>query len=406
MTEMLATNWPSPGDEYEHEAAIVGAESPHLHLLDPVIPEGAYEEDEDEQNDSYQDGVSLDSLTTFIRQAEIYPLLKAYEEVELAKAIERGDKSAKDRLVGSNVRLLISLADKYQGQGVQLTDLIQEGAFGLIRAAEKFDWRRGFKFSTYGTWWIKQALRRAVQNHSRDSRLPVDKNEILLSYKRTVDYLRQEDQREPKVDEVAYFMDIPVKKLQQLLIMDKQISLNAPVKNSEGEQEFGDMQADTRPSAQTESQAIQKLSELELIEMIKKCPQGITKLEYEVLQCRFGLGGSMSQSLEATGKELDLTTREVRGIERNALNKLRDKEQEQEPDFTEAVAQLKERARNSASNSQSKDDGGVATLQEYEERRAAGERFTLDQVPIDYWWTNGINGPVPRSGHEMLGKDF
>src|SRR5256712_11904160 len=194
--------------------------------------------------------MTTDSLQLFLNEAGRYPLLTAAEEVELAKAIERGDRAAKDRMVNSNLRLVVSIAKKYQGHGLSLLDLIQEGIIGLIRAVEKFDWRRGFKFSTYATWWIRQAVQRGVANKSRTIRIPVPIVEREQKIARAERALMTTLEREPTDEEIAEKSKLSLKHVQEVRAAARAVtSLDRPV-GTEGEAAFGDLIAgeDTEPS--------------------------------------------------------------------------------------------------------------------------------------------------------------
>jgi RNA polymerase primary sigma factor len=260
---------------------------------------------------------TTDALQLFLNEAGRYALLTAAEEVELAKRIERGDKEAKDLMVNSNLRLVVSIAKKYQGHGLSLLDLIQEGIIGLIRAVEKFDWRRGFKFSTYATWWIRQAVQRGVANKSRTIRIPVHIVEREMKISRAERELTGRLGRPPTEEEVADAAKLPLKQVREVRQAARAVtSLDKPV-GSEGGSTFGDLFKDDRGEFEEEVQV--SLEQETLHRAIEK----LSEREREVLRLRYGLDGADDpKSLEEIGRRLGLTRERVRQIEAQALERL------------------------------------------------------------------------------------
>jgi RNA polymerase primary sigma factor len=259
---------------------------------------------------------TTDSLQLFLNEAGRYPLLTAPQEVELAKAIEAGDKRAKDLLVNSNLRLVVSIAKKYQGHGLTLLDLIQEGIIGLIRAAEKFDWRKGFKFSTYATWWIRQAVQRGVANKARTIRIPVHVVEREQKVARARRELVATLERDPTPEEISAHSKLPLNHVQEVMAAARAVaSTDMPV-GDDGDASFGDLIAGTGPS--TEEEASSSLRDLAVRQAVANLPDR----ERDVIELRFGLVGDGPASLEAIGKQLGLTRERVRQIETEALRKL------------------------------------------------------------------------------------
>ncbi len=260
---------------------------------------------------------TTDALQLFLNEAGRYPLLTAAEEVELAKRIERGDKEAKDLMVNSNLRLVVSIAKKYQGHGLSLLDLIQEGIIGLIRAAEKFDHRKGFKFSTYATWWIRQAVQRGVANKSRTIRIPVHIVEREQKIARAERKLLPELERTPTDEEIANESKLPVKQVREVRSAARAVtSLDKPL-GTEGDSSLGDIVA-VDPKG-PEQEVHMSLEHDALHRAIDQLPER----ERVVVKLRFGLDGDPDpQSLEQIGRHLGLTRERVRQIEREALNLL------------------------------------------------------------------------------------
>ena len=259
---------------------------------------------------------TTDALQLFLNEAGRYELLTAAEEVELAKRIERGDKEAKDLMVNSNLRLVVSIAKKYQGHGLSLLDLIQEGIIGLIRAVEKFDHRKGFKFSTYATWWIRQAVQRGVANKSRTIRIPVHIVEREQKIVRAERKLLAELERTPTDEEIARESELPVKQVRDVRNAARAVtSLDKPL--GEGEGALGDIVAvDSTEPEQEVHVSLEK-------DAVRRAVAQLPDRERQVVELRFGLDGDRDpQSLEQIGRKLGLTRERVRQIEREALNLL------------------------------------------------------------------------------------
>jgi len=260
---------------------------------------------------------TTDSLQLFLNEAARYPLLTADEEVALAKRVERGDSAAKDRMINSNLRLVVSIAKRYQGHDVALLDLIQEGVIGLIRAVEKFDWRRGFKFSTYATWWIRQAVQRGVANKSRTIRIPTHVVEREQRINRAMRELTAKLGREPTEQEIAKQTRLSLKHVQEVRKAPRAVtSVDKPISNENGAT-FGELFAGE--GAAPEEEVAVSLREDALRRAIHKLPDR----EQEVIKLRYGLNGDAEpKSLEEIGRVLQLTRERVRQIETRALERL------------------------------------------------------------------------------------
>jgi RNA polymerase primary sigma factor len=259
---------------------------------------------------------TTDSLQLFLNEAGRYPLLTAAEEVELAKRIERGDKEAKDLMVNSNLRLVVSIAKKYQGHGLSLLDLIQEGVIGLIRAVEKFDWRRGYKFSTYATWWIRQAVQRGVANKSRTIRIPVHIAEREQRIGRAERELLVKLERPPTDEEIAKAAKVSLKHLKEVRQAARAVtSLDKPL-GEDNEASIGDLVGAAQEGVEEEVHV--SLTEATLHRALEDIPER----EREVLRLRYGLTHEEPKSLEEIGRRLGLTRERVRQIEAQALERL------------------------------------------------------------------------------------
>ena len=259
---------------------------------------------------------STDALTLFMNAAGRYQLLTAAEEVELAKRIERGDKEAKDLMINSNLRLVVSIAKKYQGHGISLLDLIQEGIIGLIRAVEKFDWRRGFKFSTYATWWIRQAVQRGVANKSRTIRIPVHIAEREQRIGRAERELLAKLGRPPTDEEIAKVAKVSLKHLNEVRQAARAVtSLDKPL-GDDNDASIGDLVGATQEGV--EEEVVLSLTETTLHAAVDSLPDR----EASVLRLRYGLAGAEPKSLEEIGRTLGLTRERVRQIESQALQRL------------------------------------------------------------------------------------
>ena len=257
-----------------------------------------------------------DSLQLFFNEARRHPLLTAEEEIELAKRIEKGDLAAKDRMINANLRLVISVARKYQGQGLPLGDLIQEGMLGLIRAVEKFDWRKGFKFSTYGTLWIRQAIGRGLANSGRTVRLPVH---IVARARKISDAERKlavQLGRQPTEEEIAEFVDLPIDEVADIRRADRgPTSLDQGV-GEDGETALGDLIAGDGPSV--EDEVVSTIEDTRLREAVEELPD----VERDIITLRFGLAREEPHALRETGRRLGLSSERVRQLEDRALRRL------------------------------------------------------------------------------------
>ena len=259
---------------------------------------------------------TTDSFQIFYNQASRYPLLTAEEEIELAKAIERGDLAAKERLINSNLRLVIKFARRYQGHGLSLEDLIQEAMLGLIRAAEKFDWRRGYKFSTYGTLWIRQALQRGLQNHGRTIRLPVHVAQRQTKVRKIESELGTKLGREPTDDEIAAVAELSVDEVSELRELTRSItSLDQPV-GDDGETALGDLLASERP--EPEQEVVEAERERQINEVVAQLPDA----ERNVIRLSFGLGGDEPRTLRQVASELGIPVAQARELESQGLSRL------------------------------------------------------------------------------------
>ncbi len=257
-----------------------------------------------------------DSLQLFFNEARRHPLLTAEDEVELAKRIERGDLAAKERMINANLRLVISVARKYQGQGLPLSDLIQEGMLGLIRAVEKFDWRKGFKFSTYGTLWIRQAIGRGLANSGRTVRLPVH---IVARARKIQDAERKlavQLGRQPTEEEISEFVDLPVDEVADIRRADRgPTSLDQGV-GEDGETALGDLIAGEGPTV--EDEVVSTMEDDRLREAVETLPD----VERDIITLRFGLDREEPHALRETGRRLGLSSERVRQLEDRALRRL------------------------------------------------------------------------------------
>ena len=261
--------------------------------------------------------MTTDSLQLFLNEAARYPLLTAAEEVELAKRIERGDKAAKDRMINSNLRLVVSIAKKYQGHGISLLDLIQEGIIGLIRAVEKFDWRRGFKFSTYATWWIRQAVQRGVANKARTIRIPVHIAEREQKIARAERELTATLGRVPTEAEIAKAAKLSRKHVREVREAARAVtSLDKPI-GDDNQGALGDLFAGE--TAQPEEEVHVSFRQ----EALRKALSRLPEREREVVELRYGLDGDQEpKSLEQIGRHMGLTRERVRQLEAQALQRL------------------------------------------------------------------------------------
>jgi RNA polymerase primary sigma factor len=295
-------------DDEELAALRAELESREIDIAPPVR--------EPDRVPSHELPASADALSLFMHRAGRYPLLTAAEEVALAKRIERGDAAAKERMINSNLRLVISIAKRYQGHDVPMGDLVQDGVIGLNRAVEKFDWRRGFKFSTYATWWIRQACQRAISNQSKTIRVPTHVHERRVKLARVRNELQTKLGRDPTREELAEASEISLLHVDEALdAAEAPVSLNQPV-GSEDDGEFGDLFGDSNAD-DPEEEALDSLQRLAVREGVARLPER----ERRVLELRFGLG-CQPQPLEAIGKELGISRERVRQVESDALELL------------------------------------------------------------------------------------
>lgn len=264
------------------------------------------------------DTMSDDPVKQYLKEIGNYPLLTLEEEVELAKRIEAHDEEAKKALAESNLRLVVSIAKRYVGRGLSFLDLIQEGNLGLIKAVDKFDYSKGYKFSTYATWWIRQAITRSIADQSRTIRIPVHMSEVINKTYRTSRNLLQELGREPSEQEIADAMGFPVEKVREILkVSADPISLDTPI-GEEDDSHLGDFIKDESIMGPEEAASYAVLQD-----QIAKLLDTLTEREQKVLILRFGLGDGRSRTLEEVGKEFNVTRERIRQIEAKALRKLR-----------------------------------------------------------------------------------
>lgn len=280
------------------------------------------EEDEVDVEDidlTVPDGISIeDPVRMYLKEIGKVPLLSAEEEIELAKKMEMGDQEAKQRLAEANLRLVVSIAKRYVGRGMLFLDLIQEGNLGLIKAVEKFDYRKGYKFSTYATWWIRQAITRAIADQARTIRIPVHMVETINKLIRVSRQLLQELGREPTPEEIAAQMNMPVERVGEILkISQEPVSLETPI-GEEEDSHLGDFIQDDNVPVPADAAAFTLLKE-QLVEVLGT----LTEREQKVLRLRFGLDDGRARTLEEVGKEFNVTRERIRQIEAKALRKLR-----------------------------------------------------------------------------------
>ena len=293
-----------------------------LMLDDDMDIDGLDDEEEvelDKIDLSVPEGVSIEGpVRMYLKEIGKVPLLSAEEEIELAKKMEQGDENAKKRLAEANLRLVVSIAKRYVGRGMLFLDLIQEGNLGLIKAVEKFDYRKGYKFSTYATWWIRQAITRAIADQARTIRIPVHMVETINKLIRVSRQLLQELGREPTPEEIAEEMDMPVDRVREILkISQEPVSLETPI-GEEEDSHLGDFIQDDNVPVPADAAAFTLLKE-QLVEVLGT----LTEREQKVLRLRFGLDDGRARTLEEVGKEFNVTRERIRQIEAKALRKLR-----------------------------------------------------------------------------------
>ena len=292
-------------------------ESLGIDIMDETSDDDTAEDKDDDLD--LPEGISIDDpVRMYLKEIGKVPLLTAEEEVELAKRMAEGDEEAKRKLVEANLRLVVSIAKRYVGRGMLFLDLIQEGNLGLIKAVEKFDYKKGFKFSTYATWWIRQAITRAIADQARTIRIPVHMVETINKLIRVSRQLLQEYGREPQPEEIAAEMGIQEEKVREIMkIAQEPVSLETPI-GEEEDSHLGDFIPDDDAPAPAEAAAFTLLKE-QLMDVLDT----LTSREEKVLRLRFGLDDGRARTLEEVGKEFNVTRERIRQIEAKALRKLR-----------------------------------------------------------------------------------
>ena len=290
-----------------------------LFLVDEADLEDEEEIDVEHMDLSVPDGISLDDpVRMYLKEIGKIPLLSSEDEIELAKEMELGNEEAQKRLAEANLRLVVSIAKRYVGRGMQFLDLIQEGNLGLIKAVEKFDYRKGYKFSTYATWWIRQAITRSIADQARTIRIPVHMVETINRLVRTSRQLLQELGREPTMEEIGKRGDMPPERVAEIMKMSQEpVSLETPV-GEEEDSHLGDFIQDDHVTVPQDAAAYTLLHE-QLMEVLGT----LTEREQKVLRLRFGLDDGRPRTLEEVGKQFHVTRERIRQIEAKALRKLR-----------------------------------------------------------------------------------
>lgn len=286
---------------------------------DDDFDDSSYEDDSNLEQTLASEGISIDDpVKVYLKEIGRVPLLSAAEEVELAIRMEEGDDNARQRLAEANLRLVVSIAKRYVGRGMHFLDLIQEGNLGLIKAVEKFDYTKGFKFSTYATWWIRQAITRAIADQARTIRIPVHMVETINKVKKTSSQLLHKNGHEPSPEEIAAELDMPVEKVREIMrISQEPVSLETPI-GEEEDSHLGDFIPDDDAPAPAEA-----ASHILLREQLGDVLSTLTEREEKVLRLRFGLEDGRNRTLEEVGKEFSVTRERIRQIEAKALRKLR-----------------------------------------------------------------------------------
>jgi len=298
-------------------AAVPAEPEEPVELSDEWTMEDGEEAIQEDQH--YLDDIADDSVRLYLREIGKIPLLSAEEELALAKRVVAGDKDAKDKMAEANMRLVVSIAKRYVGRGLDLLDLIQEGNTGLLRAVEKFDPDKGFKFSTYATWWIRQAITRAIADQARTIRIPVHMVETINKLLRTQRRLTQELNREPSNEEIAEAMEIELEKVEHIMKIKQDISsLDASIRDDEEESVLADFIEDEDTISPEESATNQLLKE-----QVKDMLGALTEREQKIIKLRFGLEDGKQHTLEEVGQEFSVTRERIRQIEAKALAKLR-----------------------------------------------------------------------------------
>jgi RNA polymerase primary sigma factor len=298
---------------------VTTTEAAPVELSDEWVAEAEEEEIVPEARVYLEDDVADDSVRLYLREIGKIPLLSAEEELVLAKKVVAGDKGAKDKMAEANMRLVVSIAKRYVGRGLDLLDLIQEGNTGLLRAVEKFDPDKGFKFSTYATWWIRQAITRAIADQARTIRIPVHMVETINKLLRTQRRLTQEMNREPTNEEIAREMEIDVDKVEHIMKIKQDISsLDASIRDDEEDSVLADFIEDEDTISPEDSATNQLLKE-----QVKHVLSALTEREQKIVELRFGLKDGRQHTLEEVGQEFGVTRERIRQIEAKALAKLR-----------------------------------------------------------------------------------
>lgn len=304
-------------DDQEIKKNLEDFEEPDINDLN----EAEEENDDDLTKGQYFDDISDDSVRLYLREIGNIPLLSTEEEFKLAKRVQEGDKKAKDKMAESNMRLVVSIAKRYSGRGLDFLDLIQEGNTGLLRAVEKFDPDKGFKFSTYATWWIRQAITRAIADQARTIRIPVHMVETINKLLRTQRRMTQELNREPTIEELAKELDLEPSKIEYVMKIKQDIhSLDAGI-GRDGEEEdsvLGDFIEDEDAPSPEDAASGQLLKE-----QVKNILSSLSDREQKIIRMRFGLDNGKSHTLEEVGQEFSVTRERIRQIEAKALAKLR-----------------------------------------------------------------------------------
>ena len=288
--------------------------------LEPTSEQLSQEEEKEMvDTEAISEGLALtDPVRMYLKEIGRVPLLTQEEEQALAQRIEEGDEEAKNQMIEANLRLVVAVAKRYVGRGMHFLDLIQEGNMGLLKAVEKFDYRKGYKFSTYATWWIRQSITRAIADQARTIRIPVHMVETINKVARASHQLVQELGREPNAVEIADFLDLPLSKVEEIMKLSQEpISLETPV-GEEDDSHLGDFIQDNEVSEPMEAAAANSLRE-----QLEKALSMLTEREAKVLRLRFGFEDGKTHTLEEVGKEFNVTRERVRQIESKALRRLR-----------------------------------------------------------------------------------
>ncbi len=295
-------------------------ESMNVEIVEDFADDGMEElKNEDLESSLASEGISIDDpVKVYLKEIGRVPLLTPEEEIDLATRMEQGDEEARKRLAEANLRLVVSIAKRYVGRGMQFLDLIQEGNLGLIKAVEKFDHTKGFKFSTYATWWIRQAITRAIADQARTIRIPVHMVETINKVKKVTSQLLHKNGHDPSADEIAAELDMPVDKVREIMrVAQEPVSLETPI-GEEEDSHLGDFIPDDDAPAPAEA-----ASHTLLKEQLSDVLSTLTPREEKVLRLRFGLEDGRSRTLEEVGKEFNVTRERIRQIEAKALRKLR-----------------------------------------------------------------------------------